>query len=178
MRVRPIMPAGAGRVVHQPVEIGGYVIPAGSKPITGMYHLQEGPTSTRSPRHFSRTGFSGSASIPYEWVPFGGGVRRCLGMAFALFEMKVVVATVLMQAHLRIECRDRAVHAAGSFLRRRWAAGRRRRLTARPSSGRDERLGLMWFLLGRPRRHETPHVLDKGAGIGFEIGHRAAAAKR
>ena len=37
MRVRPIMPAGAGRVVHQPVEIGGYVIPAGAKLITGMY---------------------------------------------------------------------------------------------------------------------------------------------
>ena len=49
---------------------------------------------------------------PYEWTPFGGGIRRCLGMAFALFEMKVVVATVLSLTRLRIERPDAAGRAA------------------------------------------------------------------
>ncbi len=116
MRVRPIMPAGAGRVVHQPVEIGGYVIPAGAKLITGMYLLHRRPDLYPEPEAFQPDRFLGKRIDPYEWVPFGGGVRRCLGMAFALFEMKVVVATVLMQAHLRIERRDRAVARRGFFL--------------------------------------------------------------
>ncbi len=39
---------------------------------------------------------------PYEWTPFGGGVRRCIGMAFALYEMKVVLATILRGCKLRL----------------------------------------------------------------------------
>jgi len=37
----------------------------------------------------------------YAWIPFGGGVRRCLGAAFAQLEMKVVISTVLARARLR-----------------------------------------------------------------------------
>jgi hypothetical protein len=44
--------------------------------------------------------FIGRRPTPYEFFPFGGGVRRCLGMAFALYEMKVVLATVL--SHLEL----------------------------------------------------------------------------
>ncbi len=39
----------------------------------------------------------------YEWLPFGGGVRRCLGASFALFEMRVVVRTVLRHAVLEAD---------------------------------------------------------------------------
>jgi cytochrome P450 len=38
---------------------------------------------------------------PYTWIPFGGGIRRCLGAAFATFEMKVVLRTILSRAKLR-----------------------------------------------------------------------------
>jgi cytochrome P450 len=41
------------------------------------------------------------APEPYTWIPFGGGVRRCLGAAFAQMEMRVVLATVLRRAELR-----------------------------------------------------------------------------
>ena len=47
------------------------------------------------------TRFIGRRPSPYEFLPFGGGTRRCLGMAFALFEMKVVLAEVLARAELR-----------------------------------------------------------------------------
>jgi cytochrome P450 len=51
-------------------------------------------------RYFEPERFIGRRPTPYEFFPFGGGVRRCLGMAFALYEMKVVLATVL--SHLEL----------------------------------------------------------------------------
>ncbi|HEY8038285.1 MAG TPA: cytochrome P450, partial [Polyangiaceae bacterium] len=44
---------------------------------------------------------------PYAWLPFGGGVRRCVGMAFALHELKVVTATVLTRRRVRLAGRPR-----------------------------------------------------------------------
>ncbi|MBD3562503.1 cytochrome P450, partial [Planktothrix sp. FACHB-1355] len=41
---------------------------------------------------------------PYEFLPFGGGARRCIGFAFALFEMKIVLAEIL--SHLELELAD------------------------------------------------------------------------
>src|SRR6266446_1519364 len=66
--------------------------------------------------------FVGSRPSPYEFLPFGGGTRRCLGMAFALYEMKVVLAEVLRRVDL--------VRAPG--YRRRMV---RRAITFAPSEG-------------------------------------------
>jgi cytochrome P450 len=64
-----------------------------------------------------RAAISGRRAIdPYEWTPFGGGIRRCIGYAFALFEMKVILATVLSQARIRLENPDAAVVRRGFFL--------------------------------------------------------------
>ena len=55
------------------------------------------------PEAFKPERFLGKKNIdPYEWTPFGGGIRRCLGYAFALFEMKTILATVLSGVRLRI----------------------------------------------------------------------------
>jgi cytochrome P450 len=45
--------------------------------------------------------FLDMAPEPYTWVPFGGGVRRCLGAAFAQLEMKMVISAILSRARLR-----------------------------------------------------------------------------
>jgi cytochrome P450 len=58
------------------------------------------------PLRFEPERFIGRRPTPYEFFPFGGGVRRCLGMAFALYEMKVVLGTVLSH---------RALHAAPGY---------------------------------------------------------------
>jgi len=49
--------------------------------------------------------FVGKKIDPYAWAPFGGGVRRCLGMAFAMHEMKVILAT-MFGSGLRLELTD------------------------------------------------------------------------
>ena len=53
------------------------------------------------PQVFRPERFLDGAPEPYTWVPFGGGVRRCLGAAFAQLEMKVVIATILARTRLR-----------------------------------------------------------------------------
>ena len=53
------------------------------------------------PEHFRPERFLETKPTPYEFLPFGGGVRRCLGMAFALVEMKIVLAEVLIRVELR-----------------------------------------------------------------------------
>ena len=52
------------------------------------------------PKRFLERQFS-----PYEYLPFGGGNRRCIGMAFALFEMKLVLATIVPQFELTLTTR-------------------------------------------------------------------------
>jgi cytochrome P450 len=53
------------------------------------------------PYAFRPERFLEGAPEPYTWVPFGGGVRRCIGAAFAQLEMKVVISTILSRATLR-----------------------------------------------------------------------------
>jgi cytochrome P450 len=54
------------------------------------------------PEAFRPERFLGKRPDPYEWTPFGGGVRRCLGMAFALYEMKIVLAQLLSTTALEL----------------------------------------------------------------------------
>jgi unspecific monooxygenase len=54
------------------------------------------------PKQFKPERFLARQFSPYEYLPFGGGTRRCIGMAFALFEMKLVLATVLSYYELAI----------------------------------------------------------------------------
>jgi cytochrome P450 len=117
LRIRPIMPAGGARRVRTPVEIGGYLIPEGANLIDSMYLLHRRRDLYPDPEVFKPERFLGKRVIdPYEWTPFGGGLRRCLGMAFALFEMKVVIAAVLSMVRLRIERPDARVARRGFFL--------------------------------------------------------------
>jgi cytochrome P450 len=55
------------------------------------------------PDAFRPERFIGKKADPYLWLPFGGGGRRCLGMAFALFEIKLILATVLSRAELVLD---------------------------------------------------------------------------
>jgi cytochrome P450 len=100
LRLRPVIPA-VGRVLAAPMEIGGYALPAGTMVVPAVYLTHRLPAFYPDPTAFRPERFLDKKPDPYAWLPFGGGIRRCLGMAFALYELKVVLATVISLALLR-----------------------------------------------------------------------------
>ena len=108
LRLRPVVPAVVRRL-QAPMEIGGWQLPAGVHIAPSIYLLHRRPDLYPDPLAFRPERFLGpDPPGTYEWIPFGGGVRRCLGASFALFEMKVVLRTVLRSARLRSTPRRRA----------------------------------------------------------------------
>jgi cytochrome P450 len=117
LRVRPIAPTLGARVVTRPFEIGGYAIPAGTILANAVYLLHRRRDLYPEPTAFKPERFLGKRVIdPYAWAPFGGGIRRCLGMHFALFEMKTVITTVLWHARLRARTPNARPVPRGFFL--------------------------------------------------------------
>ncbi len=102
LRLRPVI-AGVGRKVRGPFELGGYHLEPGTEinPSIALIHrrgdLYPDPTAFRPERFLDPE----NAPDTYTWIPFGGGVRRCLGASFALFEMRTVTARVLARTSLR-----------------------------------------------------------------------------
>jgi cytochrome P450 len=101
LRVRPVINATA-RVVMKPFEVGEWRIPAGMSVVTGIALMHRDdryypPAATR----FEPDRFVGKKPDTYSWIPFGGGVRRCLGAAFAQFEIDVVMRTLLRNFELQ-----------------------------------------------------------------------------
>ena len=80
---------------RQPMEIGGWELPAGRRRSRPASTWSTGArTSTPSRTRFRPERFLERPAGTYTWIPFGGGVRRCLGASFALFEMKLVLRAV------------------------------------------------------------------------------------
>ena len=88
---RPVI-VDVARKLTAPAEIGGYELPAGHARAAGDRRaaLPRGPLS-RSPTSSGPSASSTASADNYAWIPFGGGVRRCLGAAFAQYEMRVVL---------------------------------------------------------------------------------------
>jgi len=97
---RPVVPVVARHATQQ-VELGGYTIPAGSILMVSIYLVHSDPESYPEPDQFRPERFLDGVPENAAWIPFGGGVRRCLGARFAELEMKVVLGEVLATARLR-----------------------------------------------------------------------------
>jgi cytochrome P450 len=101
LRVRPVIPAVL-RQLKAPVTIGGWRLPAGVTLIPAVTLMHEDPTIFPEPQRFRPERFlEEEQGSTYTWIPFGGGRRRCLGAAFASFEMRVALRTILQGARLR-----------------------------------------------------------------------------
>jgi cytochrome P450 len=100
LRLTPIVPL-VGRRLTRPMTIGGVDLPAGVVAAPCIYLAHRRADRWPEPGRFRPERFLESKPTPYEFLPFGGGVRRCLGMAFALVEMKIVLAEVLARVELR-----------------------------------------------------------------------------
>jgi len=101
LRVRPVV-TEVFRAPTQPTELGGYLFEPGTQLAASILLVQYDPALyPPDPHAFRPERFLDGAPESYTWVPFGGGVRRCLGAAFAQLEMKIVISTILARSQLR-----------------------------------------------------------------------------
>jgi cytochrome P450 len=100
LRVRPVVPVVA-RHLAEAIELDGYLIPARSTVMVSIYLVHTDPETYSDPQEFRPERFLGGTPDGAAWIPFGGGVRRCIGARFAELEMKIVLTQVLATARLR-----------------------------------------------------------------------------
>ncbi|MHC5739111.1 cytochrome P450 [Nostoc sp.] len=101
LRLYPVAMLALNRLVKSPLEIMGYQLNPGILVIPCIYLIHHREDLYPQSKQFKPERFLERQFTPAEYLPFGGGNRRCIGMAFALFEMKVVLATVL--SHWQME---------------------------------------------------------------------------
>ena len=100
LRLRPVVSLVLRRLV-EPMEIGGRLLPAGVSVAPSIYLVHRRPEIYPEPGRFRPERFLERPAGTYTWIPFGGGVRRCLGGAFAEFEMQVVLRELVARRKLR-----------------------------------------------------------------------------
>jgi cytochrome P450 len=117
LRVRPVV-VDVVRSLTREAEVAGYKLPKGTIVLPAVALVQRaqehyGPDVLE----FRPERFLDGSPAPYTWIPFGGGVRRCVGAAFATLEMKVVLRTVLERVELGAPRQaDERQHMSGVFV--------------------------------------------------------------
>ncbi len=124
LRVRPVVPIVA-RQLQEDFEIGGRTLPKGTTVAPCIYLTNRNPRVYERPAEFMPERFLAEPPETFSWIPFGGGIRRCIGAAFAQLEMKLILRTVLTELTPRLE---------GPW-RRPGELTRRRAITLVPMSG-------------------------------------------
>jgi cytochrome P450 len=99
LRLRPVISIVARRL-REPIEIGGWRLPAGVTVTPSIYLVHRRPEVYPDPERFEPERFLREPPGTYTWIPFGGGVRRCLGAAFAGLELRVVLSELVRRRHL------------------------------------------------------------------------------
>jgi cytochrome P450 len=100
LRLRPVIALVLRKLV-EPMEIGGRLLPAGVTVAPSIYLVHRNPEIYPEPERFRPERFIERPPGTYTWIPFGGGVRRCLGASFAEFEMAVVLRELVTRRRIR-----------------------------------------------------------------------------
>jgi cytochrome P450 len=95
LRIYPTQVVTFPRIVESPVELMGYELSPGTVLLGCIYLTHQHQDLYQQPKQFQPERFLERQYSPYEFLPFGGGARRCPGEALAVFEMKLVLATIL-----------------------------------------------------------------------------------
>jgi hypothetical protein len=103
LRTRPVIDL-TGRAVMQPFELGEWRLPPGVRVITHIAKVHEDDRFHPEASRFDGDRYVDEKPATYAWIPFGGGMRRCIGAAFAQLEMEVVIRTMLR--HFEFEPTD------------------------------------------------------------------------
>jgi cytochrome P450 len=99
LRLRPVLPVVVRRLTED-TELAGYRLPAGTAVVPCIHLMHRRADVYPDPRAFRPERFLEQPAGTYTWIPFGGGVRRCLGASFAMFEMKQVLSALLTRVDL------------------------------------------------------------------------------
>ncbi|MGC1395686.1 MAG: cytochrome P450, partial [Coleofasciculaceae cyanobacterium] len=102
LRINPIALICTPRMTKEPLQLAGYDFEAGTILIPCIYLAHQRKSVFSDPRQFKPERFLEQKFSPYEYLPFGGGDRGCIGMAFSMFEMKLVIATILDRFELEL----------------------------------------------------------------------------
>ncbi|MDX6626699.1 MAG: cytochrome family [Solirubrobacterales bacterium] len=100
LRLRPVIPL-AGRRLAKELSVDGLTLPAGTDVTPAIWLTHTRADVYPEPFAFKPERFLDGAPDTYGWVPFGGGIRRCIGASFAEFEMRIVLREVLTRCDLR-----------------------------------------------------------------------------
>jgi cytochrome P450 len=100
LRLRPVLPIVLRRLAA-PMEVGGHRLPEGAWVAPCAYLIHRRADLYPEPLRFEPERFLDRKPGTYTWMPFGGGVRRCLGASFAQLELKEVLQAVVARADLR-----------------------------------------------------------------------------
>ncbi len=99
LRARPVI-VDVARKLTAPANIGGYELAAGTFVLPAIAALHYREDLFPDPQEFRPERFVGTKTDTYVWIPFGGGVRRCIGAAFAEYEMRIILRIFLERAEL------------------------------------------------------------------------------
>jgi cytochrome P450 len=132
LRVRPVVPVVA-RVLTQELELGGYRMPAGTRVMPSIYLTNRNPSVYEDPAAFRPERFLENAPDTFAWIPFGGGIRRCIGASFAQLEMKLMLRTMLSELEPSVPAGRWPSLARGRRGGGEW--NRRRAITLVPARG-------------------------------------------
>ncbi len=100
LRMRPVIDA-AERTLKAPRTIAGWELPAGIRVYPGIALVHHRADLYPEPERFRPERFTEDGAEAYTWLPFGGGIRRCIGAALAQAEMAEVLRTIFTRAELR-----------------------------------------------------------------------------
>lgn len=101
LRIHPVAP-NVARYLQKPFDLRGNTIPEGTVLAASIMMLHQNEKLYPEPNKFRPERFLERKFSPYEFIAFGGGPRRCIGAAFALYEMKIALVTLLRRYNFRL----------------------------------------------------------------------------
>jgi cytochrome P450 len=114
-------------MLHQEMRVGAHTLPPGTRVVPCIYLTNRNPRVYEAPEQFRPERFLTNPPETFSWIPFGGGIRRCIGAAFAQLEMRLILRTVLSELEPKVP-----KHSRGS---RRGEWTWRRAITLVPAAG-------------------------------------------